>query len=166
MSFKKTAILIIRGISLNEIMTIDIKTIKQTNDYNYSLIPRKFTSVEEWPVFSNILCWNCSLTISNYPKFIPKNPSLIKGKLVCETIGQFCHWSCAMSYAKIKYDREKFWDVEQMILSFANLFTDFKYTKIPFAPEYTLMKAYCGNNGLSASEYQELLNKNMIQYNN
>jgi len=165
MSFKKTAILIIRGISLNEILTIDVKPVKQVMEYNYSDIPRKFTSVKEWPTFTNILCWYCSLSITGYPKFVPKNPSIIKGQPVCETIGHFCHWSCAISYALIKYDTEKFWDVEKMIIIFANLFNDFKYQCIPEAPDFTKMKAYSGNDGMSVSEYQELMNTNLLQYN-
>ncbi len=152
-------IIIVRGISIQEIMTKTQEVVAKNKYIEYSELPKRFTSVEEWPKYTNLLCWECSRSISSYPKFIAKNPSIVNGNDICDPEGVFHTWNCGMKFAESHYTKDKCWDLHTSTLIFAKKFPDFNKTKIPAALEKTKMKQYCGAEGITCEEYDELVDK-------
>ena len=37
----------------------------------YDKVPRVFTGIEDWPLSTNLRCWQCDSTFDDRPKFVP-----------------------------------------------------------------------------------------------
>lgn len=160
-SFKTHMILIIKGLTLKDLNTIDEHITTNENKFSYNSIPSEFISVEEWPKYTNLLCWHCDRSVSSYPKFIPKNPYTVNGSDRCSTLGNFDTWECAAAYTKQMFSKDASSDILKNIIIFANRFEPIKAI-IP-AIEKTRMKSYCGNDGLTIEQYGELIQKNTYE---
>ena len=68
-SFKTHMILIIKGLTLKDLNTVDEPVIINENKFSYNSIPSEFTSVEEWPKYTNLLCWYCNNSFKDVPWF-------------------------------------------------------------------------------------------------
>lgn len=142
----------------------DIK-IKQVEPLDaYDEIPGRFTSVEKWPSFSNLKCWECDQLPVSYPRFVPINPEKDEnGNDICDVLGNFCEWNCAVRYTTKEIPKEQQWDTLRMICVFESKFSGIYKEKIMPSPPKTLMRAYCGRHGLTPREYKEkieLINDN------
>jgi hypothetical protein len=164
-SFKKSAILIIKGLTFEELNAVEQIIIKEENKFKYNTIPKEFKSVEEWPKYTNLLCWHCDRTVIGYPKFIPKNPTIINKNDTCEIIGNFDRWECAVAYAYKEFSKEVYFDTLMNIKIFATKFHPNIKTILP-APSKTLMKQYCGDSGITAEQYEEMIEKKMREIEN
>lgn len=158
MSFKKSSILIIKGLTLEELYTVDKVVAPVCSKFIYDSIPKEFKSVEEWPKSTNLLCWYCDRAVIGYPRFIPKTPSISNGNDICEVIGNFDRWECAVAYAQREFSKEMYDDVATTIKIFANKFCPSIRNILP-APSKTEMKQYCGDKGLTTEEYSKKIDK-------
>lgn len=122
----------------------------------YTETPKKFLSVEQWPQFSNLRCWECGLVLTSYPRFIPKNPDRdANGSDICDVEGVFNTWNCVVGYVYKNYPQEQRWDILEAILIFEAKFSGKRKVKIMPNPPKTLMKDYCGESGITPKQYME-----------
>lgn len=172
---KRTNLLILRGVYPKDFAPIDsiyekssstdVTQVKLEPIVVYTEIPKRFISVESWPNFSNLKCWECDQLPASYPKFIPVNPERDKdGNDVCETHGHFCEWNCAVRFVAKEFPKEQQWDTLQSICLFESKFSGKRREKIIAAPSKTCMKQYCGNSGITPKQYREKMAMLNSQY--
>ncbi len=158
---KKNNIIIIYGITISDILSSN----KRDNHIiaggiSYDDIPKRFTSTKEWPKKTNLKCWYCDNIPESYPKFIPSNPEKdIHGNDTCDVVGNFCEWNCAVHYILTEYPYNNRSDAMQLLLLFESKFTGLHRVRIPSSPNKTLMKSFCGSNGMSKTEWYAKLKK-------
>ena len=162
---KRTNLLILRGVYPKDFAPVDSIYDKSAVEIEkkviepvvvYTEIPKKFTSVESWPQFSNLKCWSCDQLPTSYPKFIPMNPEKDKdGNDICDPYGHFDEWNCAARFVEKEFPREQQWDALQLICLIESRFSGKRREKIMPAPSKTLMKAYCGKAGITPKQYKE-----------
>lgn len=139
----------------------------------YDKIPLTFTSLNEWPKETNLLCWNCNRVPKSRPWFEPQSIDPVsKGshgifvpydKLVrnqqqteyCVNVkGIFCSCHCVMRHilvtSKNLADRL---NKISMLLFIHEIFTGRRVSDIEPSPHVTEMVQYGGS--LSESEYQK-----------
>lgn len=160
---KKSNLLILRDVYPTDFASIDHiyektqpEPAQSQNNVVYTEIPKKFISVETWPQFSNLKCWECDQTPTGYPRFIAVNPERDKdGNDICDVFGNFDEWNCAQRYILREFPDEQKWDAIQTLLLFESKFSGRKKEKIIPSPSKTMMKAYCGKNGLTPKQFRE-----------
>lgn len=152
---KKTDILILRGVFIDDFLGKPLDISKKPL-INYSNIPSKFTSVEEWPELTNLKCWECDRLVTGRPKFIPINCKKTANDAdVCNVLGNFDEWSCAVRYVMTQMPPDQRYDLLQAIYIYEAKFSGKKKLIIHPSPPKILMKTYCGNAGLTPEEYQK-----------
>ena len=154
-------LLILRGVSVNDCAEIvpsydcGRESTQRMNPAAYTEIPARFTSVDTWPTFSNLKCWNCDRLPIDYPRFIAVNPRIGPAGDECDVHGNFDEWSCAARYILREFPQEQQWDALQSLCLFESKFTGKQRARILPAPPKTEMQAYCGNSGLTMRQYGE-----------
>jgi len=152
--YKKPSILTLTNINLDENEDIYFETKKfDTKELNteinndYDLIPNKYIH-DQWPVFTNIHCPNCSLTFKGKPIPIPCSTFELKddGNITFSVSEIACSFPCASSMISNK----------QILSTLYFIFKKSYAFDIPNAPKKTLMKHYGGK--LTIDEYKKLLN--------
>jgi hypothetical protein len=165
-------ILFLKGCFLNEFLGLEDRLeqklideqITQQEGSHYQTLPAKFTTIEKWPKNTNLKCWECDLTHTNIPVFIPKDVYIDSLSVQTFTVdGHFCSFNCAAKYLDEKYYNCTFWDDRtRFLLLLHKIFTGISTKKIAHSPDKTEMKAYTGNpDGLTEKEFRE----KMIHYN-
>ena len=173
---KTNNILVLKGVYILDFSTDNLPTTvtteftgRPTTYTRYISLPKQFISPDDWPKVSNLKCWSCDRLFESYPKFVPLDPELISlnDKLVTawEPRGNFCGWNCVIDYIRTRLPKNKQWDAEQDTCKVAEMFAKamsaFAYKpviRIMPSPEKTLMKPYCGNDGITEEEYQSMVN--------
>jgi hypothetical protein len=155
----KSDILVIKGVyaedfETNKSVYSKVKSCAPTCDY--IPLPKLFTSADEWKkIHSNLICWECNLGISGYPKFVPTNPRVEGGADVCDPLGAFCEWGCVVRYITTIYPKIKAVDLLQSVSIFESKFTGRYREHIPMSISKTERKEYCGEGGLTVKEFRE-----------
>lgn len=167
---KRTNILILCGVFLKDFTTDAFDcaakpVVKAEPEIAYTEIPKKFTGVDTWPKFSNLLCWSCNLIPESYPKFVPMNPEVDRnGKDTCDVLGNFCEWGCAARYVNEVMPESQRWDLRKFIILFESKFSGARKEIIVFGPPKTEMKAYCGKGGLTPKQWRDKMNTACTEY--
>lgn len=172
---KRTNLLILRGIYPKDFAPTDSiyeKTIVNETEKTrteplvvYTEIPKRFTSVDTWPKFSNRKCLSCDLMPESYPAFIPHDPERdANGNDVCDVDKRehFCTWNCGARYVEKEYPKDQIWDTLKTMCLFESKFTGKLREKIPSAPSKTLMIQYGGE--LTPKQFREKINQLNIDY--
>lgn len=125
-------------------------------DELYDSFRHKFTGINNWD-FTNICCYNCSLSFKEKPVFIPKK---INSETNIEVLGNFCSFSCAIRYINTYYSNDD--SVRcNYINSLKYLYSRFhdgkRISYIPEALPKEVMKKYGGD--LTEKEYREEIKK-------
>lgn len=164
-TLSRSNLLVLKGLRIEDfaerISIFDAKIPIKPSDYSqqvqtYNDIPNKFTSSTEWvKIHSNRSCWECGLTPSSYPKFIPENPRFEGGVDVCDVRTHFCEWTCVARYVAREYPRERTADIMQTVCLFESKFSGKLRTIIPEGLSRTIMKSYCGNSGITPTQFRE-----------
>jgi len=150
---RRSYLLVINGISPKDFLYFDADQ-KKGPEVKYDKPPEKFVSVARWPKTTNLRCWNCGLIPTDYPKAVVTSFTIAEsGKFICNTEGSFGHWPCAVSYILRTYPKHKIPDAIDMLCLLESQFTGVLRRSISAAPDHTKLKEYCGNDGLSESEY-------------
>ena len=152
--YKKPSILTLTNIKLDENEDVyfetkefDTKELNTEINNDYDLIPNKYIH-DQWPVFTNIHCPNCSLTFKGKPIPIPCSTFELKddGNITFSVSEIACSFPCASSMITNK----------QILSTLYFIFKKSYAFDIPNAPKKTLMKHYGGK--LTIDEYKKLLN--------
>ena len=164
MESKRTNLLIIKNLHPDDFLSkriIEKKETPQQIAEVYTEVPKRFTSVETWPQFSNLKCWVCSRLPDSYPKFIPIYPERSERNNTdsCDPYGNFDTWNCAVRYIERELPESQRPDLMRLTCLFESKFTGRRREKIMPAPTPALMKDYCGNNGISQLEYQQMIDR-------
>lgn len=173
LTLKKTNLLILKGVFPGDFFNFDTIYLAQKtpgepkNEHAtiYTKIPKVFVNVDNWPKVSNLKCWNCDQILQSYPRFLPVNPERDKeGNEICDTVGNFCEWNCVVRYAMEKYSGERLWDILKLTNIIAAKFTGRRREKILPSPEKTIMKQYCGDEGITPKQYKEKIDQLNLEY--
>ena len=119
----------------------------------FTPLPSRFTGVDTWPKTSNRLCWSCDLIPRDYPRFIPMNMAEVDGHEVCDAYGHFNTWNCAVRYINRELQPEQRECARRRISIFEAMFSGKYKEKIVEAPNKVIMKAYCGDVGITPQQY-------------
>jgi hypothetical protein len=132
------------------------------NFISYEKLPSIFEDINTWQKQTNLLCWNCSLSFTSIPVFIPQviEPCLHKHndtiKYSISVHGVFCSFICAKHYVKTRYhtivDRTETLNKLELLYK---LFYNIKMKDVTNYPLPQQMKQYGGD--LSIEEFTALL---------
>lgn len=178
-------IIFLQGVFFDQIQTIEDKIrfeelAVNTNDMqsnignNYTLsaaiIPPRFKDITLWKELTKnmqLRCWNCNLTFSGTPCFIPKQVrNCIKGKEF-DTYGWFCGFACAYSFVNSQAEYRINKNHTDKITMLKMLYTKF-YNRKPNefyeAPSKFMISMYGGH--LDLTDYKEqlkIINKRILK---
>jgi hypothetical protein len=154
----------VRPISAHEF----VECVRENVYTNYSAIPKRFTTVSEWPKMTNLKCWVCDRTFTTYPKFIPiaKEITFERGSERVSWIseGNFCEWNCVIDHIRTRKPKNNQWDLEHNTGQIASIFEKKKISLIVPSPPKTEMKQYCGENGITERQYSEKIARINAEY--
>ena len=156
-----SAMLCLRGVTITDLDSRKVPDLACSLSHRpsvtsiYTQLPRRFTGVENWPARSNLKCWHCDDIPENYPKFIPVEPEFVDGRRECWVLGHYCEWECAAADVSNQLPQSLRYDAHDLICIFESIFSlrPRKSIIVPAIPR-TTMRAYCGDNGLTLSEWK------------
>jgi hypothetical protein len=126
-------------------------------------IPKVFTSLEDWPIATNICCQNCLNQFKKRPCFIALTVQQKDETLYIEVEGNFCDFACAANQIDLRYPSKVYGSKNsQLKTNLCILYNIFNGVKIYFitpVDNYLLLRIFGGN--LSGEEY-----KKIIEYRN
>jgi hypothetical protein len=133
---KRTNLLILTGVFDFSESTVQANTTSK----QYSQIPKRFTSVATWPKNTNLLCWSCGNSFSDYPKFVAMNPEIKNGDDICDVKGNFCRWPCASNYIDKEMPKSQKKDLHRFLTIFESKFSKRRKEIIPCSPPKAMLK--------------------------
>lgn len=123
---------------------------------NFDNIPKKFTTLDKWPTSTNLRCWECCMFFTTAPTFIPKMMhEEAYGVIAYDVEGNFCTWNCAAKFARAKYPKNYLRYKEYMIYIY-KLITGKSIIDIEDPPSRTSINEYCGSDGYTVENFEEL----------
>lgn len=119
----------------------------------FTSVPEKFTTVEEWPSFCNLNCYNCTNPIQGLPLFIPadvSNDESVPIERLNKTL--YCSPSCvaAIISSMSTNDREYLMRLLRLLIY---RITGIFMQMIEPADDRSVMNVYGGNK--TRNEYQD-----------
>lgn len=112
----------------------------------FDTIPAKFTTIEAWPMHTNLACWYCRRTFKTRPIALV-NAITNDGRRVAvdlDTYGNFCSADCIGSFLDLSvHDREARWAMEKKVCILFRKLTGRAITELPRAPLFTDLEQ-CG----------------------
>lgn len=125
---------------------------------SYDRIPKMFTTLEEWPLKTNIKCWDSGLTFDGPPRFIGTH--LIEtetGDIHMETLGNFMTFNNAAAWIDVMMKGSRQSEARDMLMRAYYHMTGERVNYIAPAPPRTKMEEYGGD--WSVEKYLEELRK-------
>jgi hypothetical protein len=112
-------------------------------------IPRVFTSLDEWPHSTNLLCWSCGFSFDDRPKF---EPTFVReseaGEIEFGVRGNMCTFNCVETWIEIRYgahaNNEKRRKAQDNLCLVYFMFTGRRVSQIKPAPYRTELRKYGG----------------------
>lgn len=166
MSIQPTCIIFLKGVDRNDYKEVEdqfdqllmdqslgIEEAIETEN-NYDIIPSIFTTLDKWPVSTNLHCWTCECTFTSRPVFIPLHiKSISDGSWEMSTRGVFCSFSCAARHITDFMNHLHFTHLYKLYY----IFYDKKVSYIYPSPRRYCTKKYSGH--MSEGEYIEEIRK-------
>lgn len=165
MDFKEQNILFLKGIQIQDIISVeDIYQKELLNNIEtnvssviYDKLCKNFTNLDNWKKTTNIRCWYCSLKFKNIPWFIIENTIPTSFGSSYEITGNFCSCGCLIGYILIHYDQRKDFDIYQSVKKLYKIFYNKKINEIQPSPSKYKLKIYGGDSNMD--EYQNEIKK-------
>ncbi len=112
----------------------------------YDKIPKVFTSLEDWPIRTNLRCFEYNITFDDRPKFIPTYIRVTDdGSYEIGVCGNFCTFNAvALHINKTVHNTEERWRTQDMLKFVYNLFTGKTVSHIEPGPSKYRLSAYGG----------------------
>ena len=108
-------------------------------------IPRIFTSLDEWPIQTNLKCFQCDFTFNDIPKFIPTYINIKNSKEIeIGVFGNMCSFQCAELWCQINLTKDKLWTTQENLCLLYFLFYGYYISNIKTAPLKTELLQYGG----------------------
>jgi len=127
-----------RGININSTKNITI----------YEQLPKVFTTIENWPLKTNLRCWNCTLSFKRTPIFAPSYICYLSGSLKMGVHGVMCSFPCLARWLVNNHQQitNDLWEA----LKNAHYLYQIMYgatliTSIELAPPFTELKPFGGS---------------------
>lgn len=130
----------------------------------YIALPRTYTTPTSWVKSTNLHCWECDRQFRGCPIFISGARYIKEGERTIDVHGNFCSFNCAQKYIDEHYTGATRDDKTRDLLNLHKEITGRDAILIKPAPEKTLMKKYCGEDGVNAIEFQRLLEEVQEEY--
>jgi hypothetical protein len=116
-------------------------------------IPITFTSMDEWPRRTNLLCWYCGMNFDSIPVFVPLSMTNLPSGTTMGVHGNFCSFNCAVSEIAIDEGlRVAEWDYTRLLCRLYRLFMGEQVRVIAPALAKRELAAYGGT--MSAQEWR------------
>ena len=152
--YKTPNILSLTGITLDDYIsledTADERLIIEEEQnietiYPYNKIPQTFTSIDKWPLSTNLCCWSCGFKFNTNPKFIPTYIRQATDSLEIGVLGNMCSFCCAELWIETHtFNREERYKLQNNLCYLYYLFTGNRITHIKPAPCKTNLLQYGG----------------------
>ncbi|NBW87833.1 MAG: hypothetical protein EBR23_13665, partial [Planctomycetia bacterium] len=113
----------------------------------YDKVPRVFTGIEDWPLSTNLRCWQCDSTFDDRPKFVPTYVREAEnGGIEFGVRGNMCTFNCAELWIHIHYagKEDQRWRIQDNLCLVYFLFTGHRAARILPAPHKTELRQYGG----------------------
>lgn len=129
----------------------------------FDRIPILFTSLDNWPSNTNLLCWWCHRAFRDRPWFVPKSiePNVVQPTdtrhVVISPEGNFCTAHCAAAFITAHYSGGDRYNRHAMLRYVYRIFTGKTVAEILPSPAPYEMNIYGGP--LSELEYSTRINK-------
>lgn len=182
--YKEPNILFLRGITPEDLKSDDsifdtkftecINGIEESKNVtapkHFTSLPTKFTTWDRWPTSTNLKCWTCDRNFTTVPIFIVDDYSInTENQRVITPVGNFCSDNCAQSYIDKNYTRNQHDNKTRYQLMMRRERTGDNTVVIKPSPSKTTMKQYCGDHGITQTEYEKKIEKlnsdfNLTQY--
>jgi hypothetical protein len=120
----------------------------------FDTIPAFFTNLDEYPINTNLLCWNCDRSFTKRPIFISPSVREINGHMEFAVDGNFCSFNCAYSWITAHYNGDAKDKMIVRLIKLCEIFTGHSQQIEP-AFSKTLQKKYGGK--YSEIRYAELM---------
>lgn len=118
----------------------------------YKSLPTRFTNLQNWPTSCNLKCWICDRMFNTRPLFAPIDPHP-DGSYGVD--GVFGDWPCVARYIEDHHGDNKY-VYNALLLDLYYKFTGVRIEKIPLGYRKTIMKQYCGESGVSLTQFDEM----------
>lgn len=128
-------------------------TVTYSSEPIYDELPTKLITADEFPMYTNLLCWNCDRGFSNRPFFIPtsiRRNDKDQVEIGCK--GNFCSVNCAYSWICLHYAGEIKAQMVKRLQYVHKLFYGVEAVLI-LAHSKTIQKKYGGD--LTEQQYNE-----------
>jgi hypothetical protein len=152
--YKPPNILSLSGITLNDYISIEDSAdnkfvideeIENSKIIFYNKIPQVFTSLDTWPITTNLWCWNCGFKFNNSPKFIPTYIREINDSIEMGVTGNMCSFNCVEAWIEDHYlNREERCKLQNNLCFLYHIFTGKKITYIKPTPSKINLLQYGG----------------------
>lgn len=171
---RRSHVLVITGITKSDVKTFEEmcdnkfkeQAEDQTNDMSaaYVSLPKVYTGKNNWPIKSNLKCWQCDCYHTNIPFFIPTYIKEHNDKtLEMGVFGHFCTPNCAVGYLDVYFRNNATWDDKKRFIHvlYADLF-ERRVDAIFSSPDKTARKEYIGEDGITHKQYRKKID-NIIE---
>ncbi|GFR88325.1 BA71V-B175L protein [Elysia marginata] len=116
----------------------------------FEKIPAVFSSVKEWPLFTNLRCWSCAFTFDTPPCFVPTSVrAKSDDRVEIGVEGNFCTFNCAARYIDDMYPPQAFaakhWRMRDNLCLVYYYFKGLRVHHIEPAPRKTELIGFGGN---------------------
>lgn len=172
--YKSPNILSLSGITLKDYVSLEdvaderlIIEDEKNNDkiYLYNKIPQIFTSIENWPINTNLSCWTCGFKFNSYPKFIPTYIREVNDSYEVGVMGNMCSFNCAELWIETHTNtREERYKLQNNLCFLFYLCTKKRISQIKPSPSKTNLLQYGGtwNEELFIKKIKEIDPLNLI----
>jgi len=113
-------------------------------------IPRVFTGLDDWPLHTNLRCWQCDFTFDDRPKFVPTHVREAEnGGIEFGVLGNMCTFNCAELWIEThlggRASNEERWRAQDNLCLVYLIFTGRRVSRIKPAPRKTELRHYGGD---------------------
>ena len=166
--YKSPNILSLMGVTLQDYIPLEDvaddrllaeEDVDMDNIYPYDKIPQIFTTIDKWPITTNLCCWSCGFKFNTVPKFIPIYIRETNDGIEIGVLGNTCSFNCSElwieSHVMSREERRK---LQNNLCYLFYIFTGKRISHIKPSPCRTNLLQYGGswNEEIFSNKIKEL----------